>query len=48
MAIASLKLISQKLLTHKSFHNNRDIVYNKMVLIFFMNAIANSSVKRLH
>ena len=29
------------------FHNNRDIVYDDMVLIFFMNTIAKPRVKRL-
>ena len=34
------KLVSQVVLPHKSIHNNRDIVYDQMVLIFFMNTIA--------
>ena len=40
MAIASQKLVSREC-------NNRDIVYDEMVLIFFMNTIAKPHVKRL-
>ena len=47
MAVASQKLVSRKLLTYKSFHNNLDIAYNKIELIFFMNTIAKPHVKRL-
>ena len=35
------------LLPHKSFHNNRDIFYDEMVLIFFINTIAKPFVKKL-
>ena len=38
--IASQKLVSRKLLTYKSFHNNRDVVYDEIVSIFFINTIA--------
>ena len=47
MAVASQKLVSRKLLTYKSFHNNLDIAYNEIELIFFMNSIAKPHVKRL-
>ena len=40
-------LQSRKLLLCKSHHNNGDIYYDEMVLIFFMNTIANPQVKRL-
>ena len=41
------KVVSQRLLPYKSFHNNRDIFYDEMTLIFFMNTIAKPHVKRL-
>ena len=47
LAITSQKFVSRKLLPCKSHHNNRDIYYDEMVLIFFMNIIANPQVKRL-
>ena len=47
MAIASQKLVSRKLFTYKSFYNNRDIVYDEMVLIFFIDTIAKPHIKRL-
>ena len=47
MAIAAQKLIPRKLLTDKSFHINRDFVYDEMVSILFMNTIAKPRGKRL-
>ena len=35
------------LLPYKSIHNNRDIFYDKMVSIFFMNTNAKPHVKTL-
>ena len=43
----SQKLVSRIVLPYKSIYNNRDIFYDKMVLIFFMNTIAKPHVKRL-
>ena len=34
-------------LPNKSLHNNRDIFYDEMVLIFFMKTIAKLHVKKL-
>ena len=45
--IASQKLVSRIVLPYKSIHNNCDIFYDEMVLIFFMNTIAKPHVKRL-
>ena len=42
------KIVSRVLLPHKSLHNNRDIFYKEMVLIFFINAIAKPHVKRMN
>ena len=34
-------------ITDKSLHNNRDIFYYEMALVFFMHTIAKPHVKRL-
>ena len=47
LAIASQKLVSRIVLPCKSIHNNRDIFYDEMALIFFMNTVAKPHVKRL-
>ena len=47
LAIASQKLVLQIVLTYKSIQNNRDVFYDEMVLLFFMNTIAKPHVKRL-
>ena len=47
IVITSQKLVSRIVLPYKSNHNNRDIFYDEMVLIFFMNTIAKLHVKRL-
>ena len=44
---ASQKLVSRVLLPYESIHNNRDIFYDEMLSIFFMNSIAKPHVKRL-
>ena len=36
------------IITYKSLHNNRDIFFEEMLLIFLMNTIAKPHVKRLH
>ena len=45
--MAAQKLVSRILLPYKSIHINRDIFYDEMVLIFFMNTIAKPHVKKL-
>ena len=47
LAIASQKLVSLVVLPYKSIHNNCDIFYDEMVLIFFVNTIVKPHVKRL-
>ena len=47
LVIASQKLVSRIALPYKSIHNNRDIFYDEMALIFFMNTIAKRHVERL-
>ena len=47
LAIASQKLVSRILLPYKNLHSKRDIYYDKLVLIFFMNTIAKPYAKRL-
>ena len=42
-----VQLVSRILLPFKSSHNNHDIFYDEMVLIFFMNTIAKLHVKKL-
>ena len=47
LAIASQWLVLRILLPYKSIHDNRNIFYDEMVLIFFMNTIAKPDVDRL-
>ena len=47
LAIASQKLVSRILLLYESIHSKRDIFYDKLVLIFFMNIVAKPYGKRL-
>ena len=47
LVIALQKIVLQIVLPYKSILNNHDIFYDEMVLIFFMNTIAKSHVKRL-
>ena len=48
LVIASQMFVSLIVLPSKTIHNNRDIFYDEMVLIFFTNTIVKAHVKRLY
>ena len=47
MAIASQRLVSRKFLTYTNVHSNCNIVYDEMVLIFFINTFEMPHVKKI-